>query len=75
MGDFRDLPLLPEAPSVARTTTWQIAIYSVSENMSTIYCAFFKHFIIFFKGPILGYQLAAQLQYRNGNFRNPFWLM
>lgn len=41
MGDFRDLPLLPEAPSVARTTTWRITIYSVPENMSTIYCVFF----------------------------------
>ena len=40
MGDFRDLPLLPEAPSTARITTWQVTRYGGIHQMSTFILRF-----------------------------------
>ncbi|MBQ36904.1 MAG: hypothetical protein CME04_10985 [Gemmatimonadaceae bacterium] len=40
MGDFRDLPLLPEAPATARITTWQVTTYRGFMALSTIMLRF-----------------------------------
>ena len=44
MGDFRDLPLLPEAPATARITTWQSTRYSSLIWKSTIMLGFSPFF-------------------------------
>jgi len=44
MGDFRDLPLLPEAPATARITTWWITIYGGIFLVSTIILRFSMFF-------------------------------
>ena len=51
MGDFRDLPLLPEAPATARITTWQSTRYSGLIWKSTIMLGFSLFF--------WGYRIAA----------------